>query len=114
MNANGIPQWDEVYPSADVLQNDLAGGELYAGLLGGTIVCAFALSPKCDPEYAQGNWRDPGARFCVIHRLCVHPAFQHHRIAAQTVRFIEETLRADGFETVRLDAFSLNPSAAAL
>lgn len=111
MDDQEIPQWDEIYPSAEVLTDDLARGELYAGTTGGRIACAFTLSPRCDPEYTLGAWRRPDSRYCVIHRLCVHPSFQHRRAAAQAMAFIEDTLRSQGFESVRLDAFSLNPYA---
>jgi len=111
MDEQDIPQWDEIYPSAEVLADDLARNELYAGTAEGRIVCAFALSPRCDPEYTLGAWRRPDARYCVIHRLCVHPSFQHRRAAAQAMTFIEDTLRSQGVESVRLDAFSLNPYA---
>ncbi|HRX57474.1 MAG TPA: GNAT family N-acetyltransferase [Eubacteriales bacterium] len=111
MDAQGIPQWDEIYPSAEVLADDLARDELYAGTAGGRIVCAFTLSPRCDPEYALAAWRRPDSRYCVVHRLCVHPDFQHRRAAAQAMAFIEDTLRTQAFESVRLDAFSLNPYA---
>ena len=111
MDSQGIPQWDELYPSRDDLRDDLLRGELYAGLLDGAVACAFALSPRCDSAYARGNWRYPSLRFCVIHRLCVHPSFQNRRVAAQAMRFIEDTLRTEGIQAVRLDAFSLNPYA---
>ncbi len=111
MNALGIPQWDEVYPSRDVLSDDLKRGESYVGLLDGTIACSFALSPRCDPEYAFGEWQYPDLVFSAVHRLCVHPCFQNRRVASQAMRFIENLLRSHGIWAVRLDAFSLNPYA---
>jgi len=111
MDTLGIPQWDEIYPSREVLFDDLARGELYVGLLGGAIACAFTLSPRCDPEYAYGDWQYPDLRFSVIHRLCVHPAFQNRRVAQRAMRFIESTFLCSGIQAVRLDAFSLNPYA---
>jgi ribosomal protein S18 acetylase RimI-like enzyme len=111
MDEQGIPQWDEIYPSADVLAEDLTRNELFAGLSEGRIACAFTLSTRCDPEYALACWRRPEPHYFVIHRLCVHPDFQCRRAASQAMAFIEETLRARGVKAVRLDAFSLNPFA---
>lgn len=111
MDEQGIPQWDEIYPSAEVLSDDLARNELYAGFAERKIVCAFVLSPRCDPEYALAHWRRPEMDYCVIHRLCVHPDFQNRRAAARAMAFIENTLRSEGFRAVRLDAFSRNPYA---
>lgn len=111
MDEQGIPQWDEIYPNREVLESDIARGELTVGRIGGKIACVFVLSERYDEEYAQGRWRFPGSRYCVLHRLCVHPAFQNRRVAARTMDSIEAALKSDGIEFVRLDAFSLNPYA---
>ncbi len=111
MDELGIPQWDERYPTQDDLSGDLARDELYVGLLDGAIACSFTLSPRCDPEYADGNWQYPKLRFSVIHRLCVHPDFQNRGVAKQAICFLEDTLLADGIQAIRLDAFSRNPYA---
>ena len=111
MDEQGIPQWDEVYPNREVLGCDISRGELTVCRVDGKIVCVFVLSERYDEEYVQGSWRFPGSRFYVLHRLCVHPAFQNRRIAARSMDYIEETLKGEGVESVRLDAFSLNPYA---
>lgn len=111
MNEQGIPQWDDVYPNRDVLTEDIACGEMTVGRIEDRIACVFVLSEQYDEEYAQGTWRYPESRFCVLHRLCVHPDFQHRKVAARAMDYIEESLSQAGVESVRLDAFSLNPFA---
>jgi ribosomal protein S18 acetylase RimI-like enzyme len=111
MDALGIPQWDECYPTRDDISGDFTRGELYVGLLNGSIACSVTLSPRCEPEYAYGRWQYPTLKFSVIHRLCVHPVFQNRHVATQTMCFTEDILRGDGIQVVRLDAFSLNPYA---
>lgn len=111
MNEQGIPQWDELYPNRDVLCEDIAREELYLCRIDGKIACVFVLSEQYDGEYDQGRWRFPDSRFCVLHRLCVHPDFQHRRVAARALDYIEETLKTGGIESIRLDAFSQNPYA---
>ena len=111
MDEQGIFQWDEVYPNKAVLRRDILRRELFVGLLEGRIACAFALSRRCDAEYALGAWRYPNAPFMVIHRLCVHPAFQNRRVAARAMAYIERRLYKKGVRAVRLDAFSRNPYA---
>ena len=111
MDAQGIPQWDEIYPNREVLGEDIAREELYLCRIEDKIACVFVLSEHCDEEYAAGTWRSPESRFCVLHRLCVHPDFQHRKVAARAMDYIEESLRQAGVESVRLDALSLNPYA---
>ena len=111
MDAQGIFQWDDLYPSLDVLEEDVSQGEMEIALIDGQISAAFTLNPRCDEEYALGAWRYPDARFCVLHRLCVHPLNQGQGVAARVMDHIEHALLQRGYESVRLDAFSSNPFA---
>ena len=111
MDAQGIYQWDDLYPARDVLEQDISHGEMEIARIDGQIAAAFTLNPRCDEEYALGAWRYPDARFCVLHRLCVHPLNQGQGVAAQAMDYIEHSLLQRSFESVRLDAFSNNPSA---
>ena len=111
MDAQGIFQWDDIYPARDVLAEDISHGEMEIARIGGQIAAAFTLNPRCDEEYELGAWRYPDARFCVLHRLCVHPLNQGQGVATQAMNYIEDSLLQRGYETVRLDAFSSNPFA---
>ena len=111
MEATGIHQWDDLYPSFDILKEDVERGAMYVGKEGKTIAAAFALSTHQDEEYKTGVWRYPDLPFHVIHRLCVHPSFQGRGVGAHAVHFIEETLKVQRVGAVRLDAFSGNPAA---
>ena len=51
------------------------------------------------------------ANYYVIHRLCVSSHFQKQGIGTRTVQHIEEQAKNIGAETIRLDAFTLNPHA---
>lgn len=111
MNANGIPQWDELYPSAAVLQTDLEQQQLYIGKMDNEIACAFVLNHSCDPEYADGLWAYPERPFLVLHRLCVHPKFQQQGLAKRAMQEVEPLVQAQGYRALRLDVFSQNPYA---
>ena len=43
MDEQGIPQWDEIYPSAEILQEDVSSGQMQIGRLNGKIAVAFLL-----------------------------------------------------------------------
>lgn len=111
MNKHNIKQWDELYPDKDILQNDLRKKQLYIGKIDSEIVCIYVLNSECDEEYIIGNWKYPNETFNVIHRLCVNPEFQNIGLGSLTLNYIEEELKSEGIETIRLDVFSLNPFA---
>ncbi len=111
MDRNGIPQWDELYPDRAILAEDISKDELFVGTIGGEIACVFVLNSECDEEYEIGAWQYPDASFCIIHRLCVNPKFQNRGIGLETMRHIEAELKKEGIESIRFDAFTLNPFA---
>jgi ribosomal protein S18 acetylase RimI-like enzyme len=111
MERNGIHQWDELYPDRQILEEDIEKNELTVGIINGEIACAYVVNSECDEEYENGKWKYPDASFSVIHRLCVSPEFQNRGLGTKTVIHIETQLRQENVETVRLDAYTLNPYA---
>ena len=111
MNRKNISQWDELYPDREILKDDISKNQMYLGITDGGIACAYVVNSECDEEYDNGDWRYPTASFRVIHRLCVNPIFQNKGVGKHTVEHIEAEQKAEGFETIRLDAFTLNPYA---
>jgi ribosomal protein S18 acetylase RimI-like enzyme len=111
MDKNDIPQWDDKYPNVEILNEDIVKGNMFLGEIDNQIASVFVLNQECDEQYKNGAWNYKEDSFAVIHRLCVNPLFQNKGVAAKSMNLIEEVLKAEGIETIRLDAFSLNPIA---
>ena len=111
MDEQGIPQWDEIYPSREVLREDVSSGQMQIGRLNGQITVAFLLEECLEGEYEPADWRYREPTFVVLHRLCVHPAFQGQGVARQAMDFLERQVLDRGIHAIRLDAFSQNPAA---
>ncbi len=109
LTASGIDQWDDVYPDRETLRQDIEKGQLQLGFADNTAVCAFVLNDECDEQYANGKWSRSDAHFCVVHRLCVNPQFQHCGIGRRTMQRIEQLALSLGYNEIRLDTFTLNP-----
>ncbi len=111
MSADGIDQWDEVYPSREVLRGDIERGDMYICSIDSAYVGMYVLNKDTDEQYANGAWSYNSDDYMVIHRLVVSPAFQHKGLARQIMKHIEDELRASGVKAVRLDVFTKNPYA---
>lgn len=109
MNRKNIYQWDEIYPDQVVLKQDVLNRQMYVGIMDKVIVSAVVINRKFDEEYRYGCWKYD--RFAVVHRLCVDPIYQHQKVGKGTMTKIEELLRTEGIQSIRLDTFSLNPYA---
>ncbi len=111
MQAAGIDQWDDVYPTLSVIEQDIANGEMSIGLTGDDIACAFVLNSEQWQGYENGDWHYPNLPFLVLHRLCVNPACQGQGVGKQAMKYIEALLKEEGIEVVRLDSFPQNTNA---
>jgi ribosomal protein S18 acetylase RimI-like enzyme len=109
MDDLGIPQWDEYYPTKEILGIDIAEGQLFACEIEGRIASVFVLNEKSDPEYDLADWKYTDGAYAIIHRLCVHPDFQRNGVGSETLRVIETLAREKGYSSLRLDVFSQNP-----
>lgn len=110
MEKDGIPQWDEVYPDEQTLRLDIERKQLYAATQKGHIAAVFVLNDEFDPQYANGVW-EVADRYLILHRLCVHPTFQHGGMGKKTVQAAEQQAKQLGAKAIRLDAFKQNPYA---
>jgi ribosomal protein S18 acetylase RimI-like enzyme len=111
MRAQGIDQWDDVYPNRQVFSADIQAKELSvceddSGLLGLIVLNGFQ-----DPEYLDVSWTLTQEPIGVIHRLMVHPRAQGRGVARSLMVHAEEWARNRGFASLRLDAFTENPRA---
>ena len=111
MESHGIYQWDKLYPTEEVIVNDISNGELYIGKVEDIIAVIYVINKSYDVEYHNGDWQYPNAEYRIIHRLCVHPEYQQKGIAKMTMQYIEDEIRQSNVEAIRLDVFSENPYA---
>ena len=110
MNANGIPQWDELYPTPAILDADLARGELYVAQTDAGVAAAVVLNTQCDPAYDTVAW-EGGEPFSSVPRLCVSPGAQGAGVGRGLMAAVEAWAKQRGYADIRLDAFSQNPHA---
>jgi ribosomal protein S18 acetylase RimI-like enzyme len=112
--AQGVLQWDAVYPSRDVVADDARRGVLYV-LEDDRDRClaCVTLDDKQADEYRALAWTTAEPAL-VVHRLCVDPLEQGRGHARRLMDFAEAHAAANGYASVRLDAYTGNPRAAAL
>ena len=111
MDAQGILQWDDIYPDEATIRADIVRGQMRVGTRSGKIAVAFMLELCKEGEYEPADWRYREPDFAVLHRLCVHPDFQGQGVARKAMGYLENEVRSCGRKTIRLDAFSQNPAA---
>lgn len=111
MNENNIPQWDELYPNEEILKEDIEKEQMYLAVTEKDIAAVFVINREYDDGYIDGSWKYSDKTFVVLHRFCVNPQFQNKGYGGRTLRRMESMLKDMGVESIRLDAFPLNPYA---
>lgn len=108
MESYNIYQWNEFYPSLDIIETDITSVHCYLLKDNGLSIAYFTIDEEQPPEYNNINWITKGEKVLVIHRLAVLPEYQGKGIAKKILKFIEEFANENKYESIRLDAYSKN------
>jgi len=111
--AQGIDQWDALYPDEAGVRADLATGSLFLVKHEGTLVGTFALGVHPEPAYERIAWGFEGP-FRVLHRLAVAPGVQRQGFGRRLVEIAEAEALRQGACCLRLDVYEGHPRAVAL
>ena len=106
----GIFQWDETYPSREVVAEDIEGGYLYGLFEGERCLGVVALNHDEPVQYAELEWQY-GERYMIVHRLCTCPEQQRKGFARRLMAHAEDEARGKGWHSIRLDTYSPNKGA---
>jgi ribosomal protein S18 acetylase RimI-like enzyme len=108
MISKGIFQWNDHYPNGLAFEKDIARNELYVLIASEQIVGCITISSEKDVEYNDIEWLTEDAQHYYIHRLAIHPNFQHRGFAKQLMDFAEALAQQQHAVSIRLDTFSVN------
>ena len=108
LQQNGNYQWDDRYPRDEDFLPDILTDTQYVGILDDKIAMIFALNTDCDPQYRDGKWRYPDARFTGLHRFIFHPSYWGRGLSRIALSDIIDLLYQEGVETIRLDVYREN------
>ena len=65
MYKNNINQWDNLYPTKDILKDDILKNQLFLGEKNREIASVFVLNKEYDEEYNNMNWKYKDASFFI-------------------------------------------------
>lgn len=101
----GIDQWQDGYPSREVIETDIEQHALYVAVSDGKIASAAAFLPPPEPDYGEieGDWLTDTDNYAVIHRVTSSEAYRGRGAASALVRELLKLAASDGRECVRAD-----------
>ena len=113
MEKHGIYQWDDIYPDPGTLQKDIELSQMWVIEDEGRLCGIMVLNEQESPGYENIPWMYQG-KVLVVHRLAVHPDYQDRGLATRLMEYAEQWGKENGYDVIRLDAYTENPGAVGL
>ncbi|MBP3454633.1 MAG: GNAT family N-acetyltransferase [Alistipes sp.] len=109
--ASGVDQWQDGYPSAEIIRSDIDSGNGYViEADGGGIAAYGAVISDTEAAYdllQNGEWHHEGD-YIVIHRLCVAAEWLRRGMAKAFFRYAMQSGRRRSIGIIRVDTHSDN------
>jgi GNAT superfamily N-acetyltransferase len=109
----GIDQWQNGYPSHEVIENDLALGRSYAVTVDGEVVGTFVLVEDGEPTYDvihDGCWQtgNDNTSYVAIHRVAISVRLRGQGLSTAIIDYAAARARALGRAALRIDTHKGN------
>ena len=112
----GIDQWQDGYPTCEIISSDILGGENYIVELNRVAVATFVISFAGEPTYDEikgKGWLNEN-RYAVVHRIAVADECRRKGIAREILHYAEELSAEQGIADIRIDTHRDNVAMRAL
>lgn len=111
LHENGIPQWQDGYPSRLTMQQDIDSENCYLLMYGDDIAGCATLMLDGDTYYTHivsGMWAKPGHAFATIHRVAISSKFRGMRLAAYLFSDLISIAHREGVRNFRVSTHKKN------
>lgn len=106
LSHDGVDQWQDGYPDAAAIRDDIAHGRSYLMEADGAATATAAMLDVPDPNYGhllEGKWTCPEEPYVTLHRVAVHPAWHGRGQGARLFDLMIGLARSRGFRQIRID-----------
>lgn len=110
LKEQGIDQWQNGYPNADVIRNDILNNDSYVFIKNNEIVATSAVSFDGEKTYDKiydGNWIS-NDEFAVIHRIAISNKYKGTGIASKIIKMIEAICLDKDVHSIKVDTHEFN------
>ena len=109
----GIDQWQDGYPTREIVEEDIALGRSYCIVIDGKICGTFVLVDDGEPTYDkiyEGHWQtgDDSKDYVAIHRVAVSVKMRGKGISTALIDYAKTHALALGRSALRIDTHEGN------
>ncbi len=101
----GVDQWQDGYPTQEIISSDILSGSNYIVEYNGVIVATFVLSFAGEPTYSviKGRGWLNEKPYAVVHRIAVADECRRKGVALEILHFVEELCAEREIKDIRID-----------
>ena len=106
LHARGVEQWQDGYPTEDIIRSDIEQNHCYTMHYGDVIMGVIVISFDGEPTYHriyEGQWISDGDSFGVVHRMAISDEFVGRGLAKEAFAFAENLAKERTVASVRVD-----------
>ena len=106
----GIDQWQNNYPNAETISNDIEEEHSYVLLKDNKIVATSAVSFDGEKTYEsiyEGEWISNN-KYAVIHRIAVDNTYKGLGLSSQIIKYVEKLCLNKGVHSIKVDTHEEN------
>jgi len=108
MEAQGIYQWGDFYPTLDIITKDIQCESLYIMQNQKDCLGIISFDQEQEAEYEKIKWLSDKSPVLIVHRLAVFPKWQGLGIARKLMDYAERFAIENEYASIRLDVYSGN------
>ena len=107
--SQGFIQWDDTYPTLDLVKEDVEKQIGYVLKVDDEIAAYMAITFTEDPFYKdiKGAWSSNDV-YCVVHRVAVNPKFRSQGITTKIFKEVEKLCLENNIYYIRIDTHHEN------
>ncbi len=116
LRKQNVDQWQDGYPTRELILSDILGGENYIVELNGVVIATAVISFAGEPTYSEikgKGWKNDNS-YAVVHRIAVSDTCRRMGIAKEFLYFAEELCAERGVADIRIDTHCDNKAMRAL
>jgi ribosomal protein S18 acetylase RimI-like enzyme len=109
LRSHGVDQWQDGYPTAEIILADIARGESFVVIEDKSVVATAVISFAGEPTYTtiEGQWLNDNP-YAVIHRLAVRNSARGKGYAKAIFDYTEQLCTERGVSDIRVDTHADN------
>ncbi len=111
--SQGIYQWDDAYPSKELLEADIRQQAMYVGFEENRVIASVSVDTQQPNAYSEISWKPSTVNPLMVHRLCVLPEKQGQGVGRKMLEFVEMYSIKQGHDCIRVDVHAKNVAALA-